>query len=86
MNSQIFRGVLKGQTVVVLDKPAPLPDGTPVTVTPLCVEAGTPAAVLAAMEAEPHLSREDIGELEKAIEAGRRPPTTINPFADRPMR
>jgi len=64
----------------VLDKPAPLPDGIPLAVTPLAVEAGTPAAVLAAMEAEPHLSSEDIGELEKAIETGRRPPTNINPF------
>jgi len=82
MSSQIFRGVLKGQKIVLLDKPAPLPDGTQVTVTPLPVEAGTPAALLAAMDAEPHLSSEDIAELEKAIEAGRRPPTPIHPFGD----
>ncbi len=54
--NQTFRGVLKGQTLVVLECPVPLPDGTPVEVTPLNFETGSGAAVMAAMEAEPHVT------------------------------
>jgi hypothetical protein len=60
---------------------APLPDGTLVQVTPLPYQAGNPLAVIAAMEAEPHLSPEDVAELELAIAAGSRPMTT-DPFAE----
>jgi hypothetical protein len=79
---QTFRGVMKGQTLVVLDRAAPLPDGTPVEVTPLRAEAGSPEAVLATMQAGPHVTAEDIAELDKAIAAGRRPRATIHPFAE----
>lgn len=75
-----FRGILKGQTTVVLDCAAPLPDGTVVEVTPIGPEVGTAAAVLAAMNAEPHVSREDVAELEAAIAAVRRPRASINLF------
>jgi hypothetical protein len=67
--------------VVVLQNGATLPDGTLVEVTPLSFEAGNPMAVIAAMEAEPHLSAEDIAELQHAIAAGRRPAAAIDPFA-----
>jgi hypothetical protein len=43
---------------VVVIQNAALPDGTLVEVTPLPYEAGNPLAVIAAMEAEPHLSTE----------------------------
>lgn len=72
---------------VEVDAPPDWPDGTPVRVelglngqTKQC-EAGSPLAVLAAMEAEPHLSTEDITELERAITSGKRPAATIDPFA-----
>lgn len=67
--------------VVVFHNGDLLPDGTFVEVTPLHYEAGSAAALLAAMEAEPHLSQEDIVELERAIAAGKRPAATIDPFA-----
>jgi hypothetical protein len=67
--------------VVVLPKGATLPDGTLVQVTPLPYETGNPLAVIGAMESEPHLSPEDIAELERAIAAGKRPAAAIDPFA-----
>jgi hypothetical protein len=70
--------------VVVLHNGDSLPDGTLVEVTPLPFEAGNPLAVIAAMEAEPRLSPEDVAELERAIAAGKRPPTPLDPFADAP--
>jgi hypothetical protein len=84
VTNQSFRGVMKGQTLVVLERAAPLPDGTPVEVTPLHFEAGSPEALRAAMEAEPHLTAEDVAELEKAIAEGRRPAATIDPFGENP--
>jgi hypothetical protein len=82
VTNQTFRGVLKGQTLVVLEQAAPLPDGTPVEVTPLRPEAGSAEAVLAAMAAEPHLTAEDVAELDRAIRQGRRPAAAIDPFAE----
>ena len=38
--------------------------------------------MIAAMEAEPHLSVEDVAELERAIAAGKRPAATIDPFPE----
>jgi hypothetical protein len=74
--------VLKGQTLVILERAAPLPDGTPVEVTPVRPEAGSADAVLAAMAAEPHLTAEDVAELERAIAEGRRPAPAIDPFVE----
>ena len=59
---------------------APLPEGTVVEITP-SYQVGSAAALLAAMEAEPHLLPEDIAELNSAIAAGKRPAATIDPFA-----
>jgi hypothetical protein len=67
--------------VVVLDNGTSLPDGTLVQVVPLAYEAGNPLAVIAAMEAEPHLSAEDVAELQRAIAAGKQPAPAIDPFA-----
>jgi hypothetical protein len=80
--NESFRGVMKDETLVVLDRPAPLPVGTPVEVRALSLEAGSPEALLAAMEAAPHISAEDVAELEKAIAEGDRPPSRIDPFAE----
>jgi hypothetical protein len=59
--------------VVVLHNGDTLPEGTLVYVTPVARGAGNPLAVIAAMEAEPHLSAEDVAELQQAIAAGKRP-------------
>jgi hypothetical protein len=82
VDTQTFRGVMKGQTLVVLERAAPLADGTVVEVTAVRAEVGSPAALLAAMKAEPHVSLEDVAELDRAIAAGQRPIAKINPFGD----
>ena len=69
--------------VVVLENGAGLPNGTPVEVTPLDERKGN-AALIAAMEAEPHVSKEDVDELLAAIAAGFRPPSPPVVFPDDP--
>ncbi len=80
--NESFRGVIKDATSVMLDHAAPLAVGTRVEVRPLPLEPGSPDAVLAAMAAEPHVTAEDVAELEKAIAEGQRPPSHIDPFAE----
>ena len=76
-----FQGRVENGVVVFQNgTAAPLPDGTLVEVTPLHYEPGSPGAILAAMEAEPHLSQEDIAELNRAIAAGKRPAPMLDPF------
>lgn len=75
-----LHGQVKDRVVVLRDGSA-LPEGTPVELTPMPDEAGNPLAVIAAMEAEPHLSPEEIDELERSIAAGKRPAAAIDPFA-----
>ena len=84
MKQESYRGVVRGQTIVLLEKPVALADGTEVLVMPLPPDPGTPAAVLAAMEAEPHLTQEDFEELEKAIAQGRRGPAPVELFPGTP--
>jgi hypothetical protein len=67
--------------VVVLQNGATLPDGTLVEVTPLAGGIGDSLALIAAMEAEPHVSAEDIAELRRALAASKRPAPPIDPFA-----
>jgi hypothetical protein len=69
MSTATYSGVVRGGSVVLEDSPTPLPEGTPVTVTPV-PEPGTPAALLAAIQAEPHLAAEDVAELEAVLESG----------------
>jgi hypothetical protein len=78
-----LRGFVKNG-VVVLDDGKSLPDGTLVQVLTIPNEFGNSSALIAAMEAEPHLSPEDIAELERAIVAGKRPAAVIDPFPDLP--
>jgi hypothetical protein len=81
MASAVAKGVVHGRTIV-LDENAPaFPEGTEVVVV-LRPAPGTPAAVLAAMDAEPHVTPEDVDALESAIAAGRRPPVSRSPFED----
>jgi len=82
MEQPIYRGVVKGETVILRESRVPLPDGTEVLVTPLALQAGTAVALIAAMDAEPHPTAQDVAELEKAIAAGRRPLGRVNLFAE----
>lgn len=68
--------------VVVLPPGHRLPEGTLVQVTPLPYEAGDPLAIIAAMEAEPHLTPEDVAQLREAIAAGKRLAAPLDPFAE----
>jgi hypothetical protein len=45
---------------------------------------GTAAAILKAMSEPPHLTSEDVDELERAIEAGRLPVQSTGAFDERP--
>jgi hypothetical protein len=67
--------------VVVLQDGVVLPDGTLVEVTPLQGAPSNALALIAAMEAEPHITEEDIADLRRAIAAGKRPAAPIDPFA-----
>jgi hypothetical protein len=61
-----------------------LPDGTPVEVTPLSSQSGSAAAVRSAMEAAPHVTAEDVAELDRIIAQGCRPPAALDPFGEQP--
>jgi len=77
----VVRGRVKNG-VVVLENSAPaLPEGSLVQVTPVKEGAGSPAAIMAAMDALPTVSREDVDELERAIEAGKQP-RPVDPFSE----
>ena len=80
MASETYRGVVRGGAIILLNGDEPLVEGTEVLVTPLSKAPGTPAAVLAAMAAEPHVPEVWVDELEQLIAEGRRPPTRENPF------
>ena len=72
MSTASYTGVVHGKSVFLEDAPTPLPDGTRVLVTPL-PERSTTAALLAAIQAPPHLTAEDVAELEAVLDAGKRP-------------
>jgi hypothetical protein len=74
MSTATYTGIVHGGSVVLEDAATPLPDGTRVLVTPL-PERGTTAALLAAIQAAPHVTAEDVAELEAILEAGKRPPS-----------
>ena len=79
----ILTGTAKGRTVE-LEAPLPYPDGEllRVSVQALVDEPvpGSPAAVRRAMHEPPHLSTEDLAELEAAIENGKLPVSSRSIF------
>jgi len=84
MSTTACYGVVRGRTVVFQEGSEPPADGTRVLVTPVPPEAGTAAAVLGAMDAEPHLDPSDVDALEAAIAEGRRPRTSSDLFGSEP--
>jgi hypothetical protein len=81
MNTRTYVGVVR-DGVITLKGDAKLQDGTEVFVTPLQYEPWTPAAVIAAMESEPHVPSAWVDELEAIIAAGQCPASYEDPFAD----
>ena len=69
MPSGSYRGVVRQGTVVLLEEML-LAEGTEVLVTPLSHQPGTAAAVLAAVNASPHVPSAWVDELEKVIAEG----------------
>ena len=86
MSNNSYGGVVCGGTVILLEKSPTLHESTEVLVTPV-EQTGTAAAVLAAVEAPPHVPPEWVDELEQLIVGGRRPPMR-NPLfeEERPSR
>jgi hypothetical protein len=83
MAQATYRGTVQGRTVV-LDDDVDLPDGTGVVVTPVEPVKGSREAVLAAVNAPPHLKPGDVAELLRLIEEGKRPVRFDNPLTRRP--
>jgi hypothetical protein len=82
MATKTFRGVVRNQEIVLEEGSPALPDGTEVLVTPIEPDAGSSAALLAAMDSEPHVPSEWVDELEALIAEGQRPPSYEHPFDD----
>ena len=86
MPDAVYRGTVRGKTVV-LDDGVDLPDGTRVVMRPEDPRKGTPAAVLAAMMAPPHIEEGDTAELMRLIDEGKRPVDYSDPLdRDAPRR
>lgn len=70
--------------VLVPHGPVDLPQGTELQlqVTPVRPPPGSPEAILKAMSEPPHVTREDVEALEKAIEEGKLPATDKGCFDD----
>lgn len=79
MSTITYRGIVKGNTII-LEKEPELPDGTEVLVTPLEMVKGSPQAILAALKASPPVRHEDIEELLRLIDEGKRPVRYDNPL------
>jgi hypothetical protein len=77
-----YRGIVKNQAIVLAEGAPAIPEGTEVLVTPIDSSPGSPAAILAAMDSEPHVPSEWVDELEALIAEGQRPPSIEGPFDD----
>jgi hypothetical protein len=82
MSGANYRGIVKGGAIILADDSPMMPDGTEVIVTPILPELGTADAILRALHLGPRVSPEDVLELERAIESGRRPRAKIDPFPE----
>lgn len=71
-----YRGVVRGKTIQ-LEEELPYPEGQPVTVSVAPLEhkprLGLPPVIRQIMHEPPHLSWEDVDELERAIGEGKLP-------------
>lgn len=72
MSSSVYRGVVRGGSIVLADNAPQLADGTEVLVTPLS-PASDLADVLEAMDAEPDVPPEVVDEFERVLAENFRP-------------
>lgn len=79
MNRLAYKGLVKGGSVVLKDA-HDLPEGAEGLVARLEVMKGSPQAVLAAMDAPPHLKPEVVDDLIQQIEQRKRPIRYENPL------
>jgi hypothetical protein len=83
----IFKGIARGK-MIELDEPLPFEDGQPIIVTvqprPTTGLRGSPAALLEAVRRPPHVTAEDVDELEQAIREARLPVSEEGIFDERP--
>jgi hypothetical protein len=79
MASTCCKGVVKGRTIVLKGRPR-LREGTEVVVTPVEHPIGSPQAVLEALRASPPVRHEDVVELLRLIDEGKRPVRYDNPL------
>jgi hypothetical protein len=77
---RVHKGVLD-EHAIVLEEDASILNGSDAQVSSMASEPGSPATILAAMKSPPHLSEEDVAELERATEVGRRPLARLEPLA-----
>ena len=77
-----YKGTVR-RGAVILDGDVDLPDGTGVVVSPLEAVEGSPEAVLAAVNSPPFVKHEDVVELLRLIEEGKRPVRYGNPLPPR---
>lgn len=75
MSTDSFRGIVKSGSIILEDPISEIPDGTHVLIMPIGepLVRGTPAGILAAMRAEPRVSKQDVEELMKIIAEARQP-------------
>jgi len=72
MSKAVYKGIIKGRTVI-LRKAGDLPEGAEVLVTPVGPPKGSPRTVLTAIDAPPQVKPEDVEELIRLIDEGKRP-------------
>ncbi|GMU80595.1 MAG: hypothetical protein AMXMBFR47_04660 [Planctomycetota bacterium] len=81
------RGRVRGKTIE-LDEMLPFPQGQAVDVDVRPLEAsslpGSPSRLLDAVRSAPHISNDDLAELESAIQSGKLPPSDRAVF-DEPL-
>lgn len=81
MTPTTYHGVVRGG-VVQLDPGVSLADGTEVNITPVEHPVGSPARLIEALAAGPHVPKEWVDELERLIREGERPPSPPIIFPD----
>jgi hypothetical protein len=80
-----FKGIVRGGTVV-FDQPAELAEGAEVIVTEIEAKKGSPKAVLAVVDAPPHVNSKEVDELMRLIEKGKRRVRYENPLTRKRKR
>ena len=81
MSTGPYEGVVRGDTIVLLEDDLKLADGTKVLVTPIAADVGSAAAALEAILSEPHVTAADVEHLQAVIDASSRPMAPLDPFS-----